>query len=234
MIVWGGQDPALSDTGARYDPSTDTWMATSVQTGVPAARNAHSAVWSGTEMIVWGGGGAPHPTNVFDSGGIYDPATDAWVPTADGAGLPTARREATAVWTGKEVIVWGGFPYTSSGGRYCRSECFAPGLPPETVETIGAAKSGATIELSWTAIEAAAVYDVLRGEAGNWPVGSDPAAETCFADLSGTSFSDDALPAAGAGWWYLVRGANGCGYGSWGWQESYGLPAVERISSTCP
>ena len=42
------------DTGARYNPNTDSWTATST-TNVPTARYLFSAVWTGSEMIVWGG-----------------------------------------------------------------------------------------------------------------------------------------------------------------------------------
>jgi len=57
MIIWGGVTSFCNgplNTGARYNPSTDTWTPMSV-TGAPAARLAHSAVWTGTHMIVWGG-----------------------------------------------------------------------------------------------------------------------------------------------------------------------------------
>ena len=55
MIVWGGYDGiSLLNTGGRYNPSTDSWTATST-TNAPAARADHTAVWTGSEMIVWGG-----------------------------------------------------------------------------------------------------------------------------------------------------------------------------------
>ena len=41
-------------TGGRYNPSTNTWTATST-TNAPSARDLHTAVWTGSEMIVWGG-----------------------------------------------------------------------------------------------------------------------------------------------------------------------------------
>jgi hypothetical protein len=44
--------PTISDTaGGCMD---NTWSATSL-TGAPSVRNQHTAVWTGTEMIVWGG-----------------------------------------------------------------------------------------------------------------------------------------------------------------------------------
>ena len=67
MIVWGGQSDLSSfeNTGGRYNPSTDSWTATSLPF-VPCppdgvclleGRFGHTAVWTGTEMIVWGGDG---------------------------------------------------------------------------------------------------------------------------------------------------------------------------------
>ena len=55
MIVWGGDAyRAVLNTGGRYNPSTDSWTATST-TNAPTARIGHTAVWTGSEMIVWGG-----------------------------------------------------------------------------------------------------------------------------------------------------------------------------------
>ena len=45
---------AYLNTGGRYNPSTDSWTATST-TNAPTARVTHTAVWTGSEMIVWGG-----------------------------------------------------------------------------------------------------------------------------------------------------------------------------------
>ena len=56
-------------------------------------------------MIVWGGkdGGPSH----FNTGGRYNPSTDAWTATST-TNAPNARVDHTAVWTGSEMIVWGG------------------------------------------------------------------------------------------------------------------------------
>jgi N-acetylneuraminic acid mutarotase len=122
MIVWGGLsigDP-ISNSGGRYNPTTDTWVATSRGGSVPQARTAHRSVWTGTEMIVWGGRidyDLFSPTRL-NSGGRYSPATDSWVPTSMGAGVPAPRDSHAVVWTGKEMIVWGGNGVTNSGGRY--------------------------------------------------------------------------------------------------------------------
>ncbi|MCF6156615.1 MAG: hypothetical protein E3K36_15580 [Candidatus Brocadia sp.] len=122
MIVWGGWNWDSGDdfnTGGRYNPSTNTWSATNT-TGVPTARSFHTAVWTGTEMIVWGGFGSS--TGDLNTGGRYDPSTNTWSAT-NTTGVPTARSFHTAVWTGTEMIVWGGIDTNSyscvnTGGRY--------------------------------------------------------------------------------------------------------------------
>src|SRR6266705_3962892 len=93
----------------------DTWTATST-TNAPSPRFVHTVVWTGTEMIVWGGWDG---TNYFNTGGRYNPSTDSW--TATSTTNAPAARSATAVWTGSEMIVWGGATssgYLNAGGRY--------------------------------------------------------------------------------------------------------------------
>ncbi len=122
MIVWGGlyYDGMFFhyfDTGGRYNPSTDSWTATST-TSAPAGRNYHTAVWTGSKMIVWGGFGS---AGVLNTGGRYNPGTDSWTATST-TSAPAGRYEHTAVWTDSEMIVWGGYNGTSffnTGGRYC-------------------------------------------------------------------------------------------------------------------
>jgi hypothetical protein len=55
MIVWGGRGnyPYWND-GGRYSPAANGW--TGVPTnGAPAARFWHTAVWTGSTMIIFGG-----------------------------------------------------------------------------------------------------------------------------------------------------------------------------------
>src|SRR4029453_17653411 len=65
----------------------DTWTATST-TNAPGARAGHTAVWTGVEMIVWGGG-ASGPV-YFNTGGRYNPSTDSWTATST-TNAPDAR-----------------------------------------------------------------------------------------------------------------------------------------------
>ncbi len=121
MIVWGGcngQDFCDNplNTGGRYNPATDSWTPTSTN-NAPIARWSHSAVWVGSEMIVWGG--VAPVGQYFNTGGRYNPATDSWTPTSI-TNAPTGRFRHHAVWTGNEMIVWGGggMGYYNTGGRY--------------------------------------------------------------------------------------------------------------------
>jgi hypothetical protein len=115
MIVWGGG----RNDGGRYDPVTDSWLETSTGSGVPSPRTRESAVWTGIEMIVWGGRQGSLLVPVYDDGGRYDPSADSWVATSLEPGTPEPVGQHSAVWTGSEMIVWGGFPLTANGGRYC-------------------------------------------------------------------------------------------------------------------
>ena len=123
MIIWGGGDSTLNDcnTGGRYNPMNDSWMATDVG-NAPSPRAGHSALWTGSEMIVWGGGFCC-PAIDFDTGGRYSPSTDSWIPTST-ANAPFPRFDHGAVWTGSEMVVWGGYNdvvqvYFNTGGSYC-------------------------------------------------------------------------------------------------------------------
>ena len=109
MIVWGGESGGggvTTNTGGRYDLTTDTWSPISL-VNAPSPRQQHSAVWTGKEMIVWGGCPTVFCTQVFNDGGRYDPATDTWVPIA-GMDEHTRRHFHQAVWTGDRMIIWGG------------------------------------------------------------------------------------------------------------------------------
>jgi len=117
MLVWGGGN--YEATGYRYSPSTDTWLPMSLGAGAPEGAAYHQAVWTGTEMIVWGGmhSGLTHTR----AGARYNPATDSWHGTSLDTGCPSARYGHTVLWTGSEMVVWGGRSVTgilNTGGRY--------------------------------------------------------------------------------------------------------------------
>jgi hypothetical protein len=151
MIVWGGHYDNfayahLSD-GSRYDPVANRWMAVTAA-GAPDARRFHTAVWTGTEMIIWGGRISAVTISYFNDGGRYNPATDSWADVAtDGA--PDGRSGHTAVWTGTDMIIWGGSGdgpgLMNTGGRY------HPGSNSWTAVTTTAAPAGRSGHIAvWT------------------------------------------------------------------------------------
>jgi len=114
LVIWSGLDSRgltfqYHVDGARYDPATDTWMpmATSPLTG----RLRPSAVWTGSAVMIWGGGQLPPFSGadytMFGDGALYDPVTDTWTSIST-AGAPSARWDAAIVWTGSSVVVYGG------------------------------------------------------------------------------------------------------------------------------
>jgi len=110
-----GPEPQVAASAASAECRFDGW------TGLPelpVGRRSHVAVWTGTEMLVWGGYGSP---GYLDSGHRYNAATDTWVPM-NRSGAPLARDGHAVVWTGTEMIVWGGYNSSygalNTGGRY--------------------------------------------------------------------------------------------------------------------
>ncbi len=129
MLVWGGFSGAFDfvtlGDGAGYSPQSDSWSAIT-NTDSPAPRVGHSTVWTGSEMIVWGGFSCLGCANAeLATGGRYDPALDRWTPISI-IGAPVARGNHTAIWTGAQMIVWGGetdggigqLTLLNSGGSY--------------------------------------------------------------------------------------------------------------------
>lgn len=106
MIVWGGGGacegcPPWSG-GFAYDPITDKWR--ELSTAPITDRANFEAVWTGDELIVWGGQAGP---SGMSDGAAYDPRSDTWRTISDGPLDP--RYWASTVWTGKEVLIWGGY-----------------------------------------------------------------------------------------------------------------------------
>ena len=87
MMILGGN--SCGTTGGRYDPATDAWRATSTS-DAPADRDYHTAVWTDSEMIVWGG--QDDQGNSLATGGRYcaqsSSPTPSPTPTATPSGTP--------------------------------------------------------------------------------------------------------------------------------------------------
>lgn len=108
LFVWGGNDAAgqaLAD-GAVYDPAADTWSPVGSGGARPSPRILPTAVWTGSSMVVWGGGDVASTVD-YNTGGRYDPSTDSWSAMAT-TGAPAGRRGAYGFWTGSRVLFYGG------------------------------------------------------------------------------------------------------------------------------
>jgi N-acetylneuraminic acid mutarotase len=108
MLIWGGEGAAGPvNFGAQllFDGAGNptAWQNISVL-NAPSARSGHTAIWTGSRLIIWGG--ANTSTHLSD-GAIYNPAADTWIPIPQSNG-PSARTSHSANWTGTEMIVWGG------------------------------------------------------------------------------------------------------------------------------
>jgi N-acetylneuraminic acid mutarotase len=147
LIVWGGwtqQGGAPTDTGARYNPLTDSWTALPID-NAPAARRGHTAVWTGSQMLVWGG-----HQELIPSGGRYSPATDRWEPITQ-TNAPSARHGHTAVWTGTRMIVWGGQENFLNGSLLATGAQYDPASDSwSNLSSIGAPSARRDHSAVWT------------------------------------------------------------------------------------
>ena len=79
--------------------------------------------------------------------------------------------------------------------------------------------AGSNVLLSWTALSGATSFDVVQGGLSALRSSSgdfQSATQACIADnLTGTSFSTGGTPSAGDGYWFLVRGGNCGGAGTY-------------------
>jgi hypothetical protein len=133
MVIWGGERVVTAgptfftyqtrvdlNDGAAFDPVTGSWTAITTN-GAPSPRRGHTAVWTGSRMIVHGGTQNNReqrvdedwppvemsPTNVFNNGFSFNPANNTWAPIRSDGGSPR-HAFGQAVWTGTEMYVAGG------------------------------------------------------------------------------------------------------------------------------
>jgi len=106
--VWTGDEAIFLETygepgpilGQAYDPSSEDWRRVA---RAPIDRGYGIVlVWTGDELIVWGGGNRDE--NRTSEGATYDPTSDTWRRIAD---APIGLNLASGVWTGREMVVFG-------------------------------------------------------------------------------------------------------------------------------
>jgi hypothetical protein len=136
-------------------------------------RDFAAQVWTGTELVVWGG----DPDG--DSGAAYDPAADEWRNLA-AAPIP-ARCQGASAWTGREVLVWGRAcrltPGPSPGrSRYATAgAAYDPSADRWRVLPAGPVEAGSMTTSVWTGGEWVLFNPVsptvaLEPTAGHWRI----------------------------------------------------------------
>jgi Galactose oxidase, central domain len=83
-----------------------------------APRSEYAAVWTGKEMLIWGG---YSNTTLYGDGAAYDPATRIWTKIA--AGPLVGRALPVTVWTGKDMLIFGG---AGNSGAYSDGAAYDP------------------------------------------------------------------------------------------------------------
>ncbi|MBO0870501.1 MAG: hypothetical protein J2P15_18245 [Micromonosporaceae bacterium] len=158
-------------------PGTVAALATGDWSSLPAApiapRSADATVWTGRELIRWGGIDSKDGRLLGD-GAAYDAATNRWqlLPPS-----PLGPRDDTAsVWTGTAMFIWGGTTFAADGARYDPRTHQWRRLPPAPLP----ARVGA--HAVWTGREVLvlggtfAIPGPTTSPAGGFPESSDGAA----------------------------------------------------------
>ncbi len=106
------QDALLQAQGFRWFATVPApgWITSSAADGPSAAIDAAS-VWTGQQLLIWGGNLSAGVDS--SSGAGYRPDLDVWQ-TIPSTNSPAPRNQHTAVWSGQEMIIWGG----ASGGNF--------------------------------------------------------------------------------------------------------------------
>jgi hypothetical protein len=119
-------------------------------------------------------------------------------------------------------------------GDTCDGGACLPGTPvPPPAEIDGITVDGHTgTTVSWTAASGSVVYDVASSTLSDLRANGTTTAACISNDDAGTSFVDGrADPAAGDGYYYIVRAQSACGSGTYGFDSS----SQERVpASACP
>lgn len=188
LLVWGGDGGTTFDDGAAYDPFSNSWR---MMPPAPLSPRADvSAVWAGDRAIFWGGDAFSRLNQAgffvpLSDGASYDPSTNSW------HRLPqsplSARAGASMIWTGLEVIVFGGHQlgdgsaagatYQPASNRWSRLPRF-PGAPACVPDPATVVWTGHQL-LVWQSHETlrllpagSGVSDTFHEVAASWSPGS--------------------------------------------------------------
>jgi hypothetical protein len=187
--------------------------------GQPTTDNSaeRSVAWTGTALLVWG------KFAEADDSGVYG-AVD-----ADTDGISDLCDNCPSIANSSQVDA-----DADAHGDACDCAPTDTSVFAVSLELAALALDVDKTTLTWTSAVsssgAGTVHDVVRGNLGEWPVGSG-GGETCLAPgVAAATSSDGATPSVGAGYWYLVRGRNSCGTGTYGIASD----GSARTTNACP
>lgn len=153
MVLWSGYDanPPYRNEGFKYSPSGNGTWATTSNANSPGGRQNAMCVWTGAEMIVWGGftswGGVGGLSN---AGGRFNPQSNTWAAMST-TNAPSPRRFSYVAWTGSEMFVWGG---NSGSGGPGDGALYNPTTDSwRTISSVGAPEAGGSGIAVWTGAE---------------------------------------------------------------------------------
>jgi Galactose oxidase, central domain len=100
--------PTTTTEPPAIEPTTTVPSeATAFDLGPLTPRTGHSVIWTGEEVIVWGGESGDDPGTPFSDGAAFDPVGNSWRLIAESPLSP--RTSHAAAWTGDEMLIVGGF-----------------------------------------------------------------------------------------------------------------------------
>jgi hypothetical protein len=167
--------------------SVNVWSAGPNASGALSDRFGVSTVWTGSEMLIWGG----NDGGDLDDGGRYNPTSDTWGTPITTTSAPSARYGASAVWTGSEMLIWGGWVgsgTTNTGKRY------NPGTNTwgANITTSGAPSARLRASTVWTGTE----MIIWGGEPASWGVTNTGGRYTAGTNTWGTAPTTSGAPSA--------------------------------------
>lgn len=108
--VWTGREMLIYGEGLAFDPAAGEWRSMSTPPG--PRRSFEVVVWTGSELVVWGGCDASIPqcddigAGMLTDGVAYDPGTDRWRLIASSPLAPGVHPQG--VWNGEEILFYAG------------------------------------------------------------------------------------------------------------------------------
>jgi len=108
FVIWGGRSTVYGsdlNTGYIYNLTTNSWSTMTIS-NAPLARSGAKMIWTGNEIMVWGGKMQGVST---DTGAFYDVKSDTWLETSlQSAPEPRSGHSMVLDPAAKEVYVYGG------------------------------------------------------------------------------------------------------------------------------